>query len=68
MKELELLKSELLLMLDNIERVKLYQEDETNKSWKPYNSNVVGELKHRAVALKQRLTLIKNLTTTQLFK
>lgn len=53
MKELELLKSELLLMLDNIERVKLYQQDEANKSWKPYNSTVVGELKHRAISLNK---------------
>lgn len=68
MEQLDFLKSELLLMLDNIERVKLYQQDEANKSWRPYNSNVVGELKHRAIALKQRLTLIKNLTTNQLFK
>lgn len=68
MKELELLKSELLLMLDNIERIKLYQQDEDNKAYRPNNSNVVGELKHRAISLKQRLTLIKSLTTNKLFE
>ena len=68
MKQLELLEQELKMMLENIERVKKYQKDPENKVCKPYNSHVVGELKHRAVALKSRLTLVCNITTYDLFK
>ncbi len=32
------------------------------------NSHVVGELKHRLVALKQRITLVNQMTTSDLFR
>ena len=67
MDQIEFLEQELLMMLENIKRVKKYTKDEENKKWKPYQSNVVGELKHRAVALKTRLTLINKISTSELF-
>ena len=67
MEQIEFLEQELLMMLENIKRVKKYTKDEENKKWKPYQSNVVGELKHRAVALKTRLTLINKISTYELF-
>lgn len=68
MEEIKFLEQELLMMLDNIKRIKQYQKDEENKKWKPYQSRVVGELKHRAVALKSRLTLVQKTITSDLFK
>jgi len=53
---------------ENIERLKTYRNDEQNKKWRPYHSNVVGELKHRSVALKQRLTLVSKIATYQIFE
>ena len=67
MEQIEFLEQELLMMLENIKRVKKYTKDEENKKWKPYQSNVVGELKHRAVALKTRLTIINKISTSELF-
>lgn len=67
MKQIELLESELKLMLDNIERLKDYVNDPVNKEWKPYSCLVMGELKHRSVSLKQRLTLINKTSTSELF-
>ena len=63
MEQIKLLEQELLMMQENIKRLKEYKNDEENKKWKPYHSNVVGELKHRAVALKTRLTLINKMST-----
>lgn len=68
MKELEMLEMELSLLKDNIKRIKKYQKSEENKKWKPYNSRVVGEFKHRLTSLKQRMTLASKLTTSELFK
>jgi len=68
MKQLELLEQELKMILENIERVKKYQKNEDNKKWRPYHSHVVGELKHRCISLKQRLTLVCKITTNDLFK
>ena len=68
MKELEMFEIELKLIQDNIKRLKQYQKNTENKQWKPYHSNVVGELKHRLIALKQRITLVCNITTSDLFK
>lgn len=67
MEQIEFLEQELLMILENIKRVKDYKNDEDNKKWKPYHSHVVGELKHRAVALKTRLTLINKMSTSDLF-
>ena len=63
MKQLEMLEQELKLLLENVTRVKKYTAD--NKG-DPYitSSMVVGELKHRCVAIKQRLTTINKMSTT----
>lgn len=68
MKQLELLEQELLMMQENIKRIKAYKKEYETKKWKPSHSNVVGELKHRAIALKQRLTLVSAITTSSLFE
>jgi hypothetical protein len=67
MEQIELLEAELILMQDNIRRLKDYVLDEKNRAWKPCQSNVVGELKHRSVALKQRLTEIQKVNTSIFF-
>ena len=67
MKELELLEIEIKLMQDNIKRLKEFQKENKDNKWKPYQSNVVGELKHRAVAMKQRLTQVCKIVTSDLF-
>lgn len=68
MKELQMFEQELLLIQDNIKRLKEYKNNDENKKYKPYHSHVVGELKHRLTALKQRITLVNNITTYDLFK
>lgn len=68
MKQLELLEQELKMMLENIERIKQYKKDKQAEKWRPYQSNVIGELKHRSVSLKQRLTLVSKITTRELFE
>ena len=70
MDEINRLESELNLMLDNVKRLKAFVAEfsESPSSWRPTSSNVMGELKHRAVALKQRLTIISHVTTSNLFK
>lgn len=69
MEEIDRLESELKLMLDNIARLKAFANEyaENPRSWCPTSSNVMGELKHRGVALKQRLTLLSHVTTSNLF-
>ena len=69
MEEISRLESELKLMLDNIARLKAFvaEYSESPSSWCPTSSNVMGELKHRGVALKQRLTIISHVTTSNLF-
>ena len=67
MKELELLESELLLLTDCIARVKKFQEDNKNIKYKPDNSLVFGELKHRLIAIKQRATILNKISTRDLF-
>tara|TARA_R100001198_G_C5108087_1_gene137008 strand:+ start:347 stop:553 length:207 start_codon:yes stop_codon:yes gene_type:complete len=68
MKQLDLLEQELKMIQENIQRVKKYQKTYHNKGWKPYNSRVVGELKHRLIALKQRILLVGNITTSDLWR
>jgi len=68
MKELEMFEMELKLIQDNIKRLKSYQKDQENQKWMPSHSHVVGEFKHRLIALKQRITLVCNITTNELFK
>ena len=64
MEEIELLEMELTLLLDNIERLKAFrlEQSEENK-WSPSHSLVVGEFKHRLIALKQRCTLASKIST-----
>ena len=66
MKQLQLLEQELIMLQENIERIKKYQKDGQNVS--NYQSRVVGEFKHRIVALKQRLTLVSKMNTNSLFR
>ena len=68
MKQLDLLEVELKMLQENIERIRKFQKNPENRSWKPYSSRVVGEFKHRIIALKQRLTLVSSITTSDLFK
>lgn len=62
MEQLEFLEQELKMMLENIQRLKEFKKE---RPWQ-YQSRVVGEFKHRAVALKQRLTLAGRITTSEL--
>lgn len=66
MKQLQLLEQELIMLQENIERIKKYQKEGQNVS--NYQSRVVGEFKHRIVALKQRLTLVSKMNTNSLFR
>jgi hypothetical protein len=68
MEQLQLLEMELKLIQENIKRIKEFQKNEDNKKYKPYNSNVVGEFKHRCTSLKQRLTLVSKIVTSDLFE
>ena len=68
MNELELLESELLLLADCIARVKQYKDANVNSQYGLYKSNVVGELKHRLSALKQRIDLAKKIVTSDLWE
>lgn len=54
-------------MLDNIERVEKYVEENKDSKYAPSQSLILGELKHRAVALKNRLVIINKLNTRKLF-
>ena len=65
-KKIELLENELYLLIDNIERLKAYQQKCEKIGFVPYNSLVVGEIKHRMTALKQRLTICSKITTGDL--
>ena len=67
MEEIKKLEMELILMLDNIKRLKQFVKDSGDDGrYNVYNAHVVGELKHRGVALKQRLTLVSKVTTRNL--
>ena len=68
MNELEMLEMELMLLQDNIKRIKEFSKEYQNEKWKPYSSRVVGEFKHRLTSLKQRMTLASKLTTSDIFK
>ena len=68
MEQLEFLKQELRMLQENIKRLEKFQkENQKNKNYL-YQSNVVGEFKHRIIALKQRLTLVSQITTRDLFE
>ena len=67
-KQLKLLEQELDLYLDNINRLK--KDIEYNKTIKyiPSHSSIFGELKHRGISLKRRLTLFNNISTYDLYE
>ena len=66
-KQMELLEQELYMLLDNFKRLKEYQQKcEKQQGYVPYQSLVVGEIKHRMMALKQRLTICYKITTGDL--
>jgi len=67
MKEIELLEMEIKLMQENIVRLKAYIKEHKDDKWIPYSSNVFGELKHRGIVMKQRLTQVSKLSTRDLF-
>lgn len=62
MKEIKMLREEIKLLLENCDRAEEYIKKEDSMS----HSLVIGELKHRCVALKSRLTSIQNLSTWEL--
>jgi len=67
MEQIDFLEQELKQMLENIERVKSYKKKYEPGVYHPCNSLVIGELKHRSVALKQRLTAISHISTNDIF-
>lgn len=67
MEQIDFLEAEAKMLLENIERVREYQKDPDNQRWRQSHSLVVGELKHRCVALKQRLTIVNNFITSDLW-
>ena len=67
MKQLELLEQELIMLQENIIRVKKFQKECKKNNGYPYQSRVVGELKHRIISLKQRLTIVSKISTRDLF-
>lgn len=67
MEQLEFLEQELKMLQENISRVKECQKQYTEAKYTPWNTRVVGELKHRIVALKQRMTIVSKMTTRDLF-
>lgn len=67
MKQLAFLEQELIILQENINRLKEFKKEHEKNKWTPYSSRVVGELKHRIVSLKQRLTLVSKMNTSDLF-
>ena len=66
--QLELLEQELIMLQENIVRIKKYQREQNKNKNITYQSRVVGEFKHRITALKQRLTIVSNISTRDLFE
>lgn len=67
MEQLELLEQELKMLQENLQRLKNYKNEMEILKYRPYSSRVVGEFKHRIISLKQRLTLVSKITTSDLF-
>lgn len=70
MKELQKLQAELMLFNDNIERMIEFRKEELKADHRyiQCQSAVVGEFKHRIIALKQRLTLASKITTSEFLR
>ena len=65
MEELNQLELEMQMVLLNIKRIREFKD---SQEWIPCHSRVVGELKHRLVALKQTMTRASKVTTLGLFE
>jgi hypothetical protein len=65
-KEIKMLESEILLIQDNIQRLRTYSKEQSELKWKNSHSLVFGELKHRCTSIKFRLTRIKKFSTYHL--
>lgn len=68
MKGLNNLQFELGLITQNIMRLKDLKEDTACDDYFACNSHLVGELKHRCVAVKQTLTRVNRLNTQDILK
>ena len=66
MTQLELLEQELIMLQENIIRVKKFQKECKKNNVYQYQSRVIGELKHRIISLKQRLTIVSKISTRDL--
>jgi hypothetical protein len=67
-KELEFLKQELLQLLDNIERIEIRKKLEKNNTYCSYKTKEVGELKHRMVSIKHRMSSLRKVCSYDLLK
>jgi len=67
-KQLEFLKQELLQLLDNIERIEIRKELEKNDKYYSYKTKEVGELKHRMVSIKHRMSSLRKVCSYDLLK
>ena len=63
MKQIELLEQELKMVQENLQRLKKYKKEQGKTHYRVYHCHVFGELKHRLIALKQRITLVNKLST-----
>jgi hypothetical protein len=67
-KQLEFLKQELLQLLDNIERIEIRKDLEKNMKYPSYKTKEVGELKHRMVSIKHRMSSLRTVCSSDLLK
>ena len=65
MKDLQQLENELIYMLDNIKRLKALKKENETVKWRLSQSNVMGELKHRIVSVKQTMTRVSKISTME---
>jgi hypothetical protein len=70
MDEIEFLEMELKLLQDSIARLKEFRKEvkKSGDKYYPCSSRIMGEVKHRSVALKQRLTIVCQLSTTDFLR
>ena len=65
MKDLQQLENELIYILDNIKRLKALKKENESTMWIYSQSNVMGELKHRIVSVKQTMTRVSKISTME---
>jgi hypothetical protein len=66
-KELDFLEQDLIMLLDNIKKVKEFQKEGVGQKYRLGQSHVVGELKHRMVCVKRRMTSLNAISTWDLW-